>query len=271
MEGESERGDALRRHNVHVIGRAEAPATLVFVHGFGTDQRAWEAIVPTFADDYRIVLLDNAGAGGADPAAFQQSRYLNLHGYASDLLEVCAALDVHDAILVGHSVGAMIGVLAALAEPQRFARLVLIGASPRYLDDGAYRGGFSEDDLNGLYTAIDADYEGWADAFAPLAMGNPSQPALAEHFAAALKAVPQDHAYTTLCAIFQSDHRAEVARLTQPVLIVQSRDDVAVPQAVAEYLAAHIPDSRLVTIDASGHLPHLSAPGAVVAAIRPFL
>ena len=243
---------------------------MVFVHGFGTDQTAWRDVVPAFCSDYRILLLDNAGAGRSAPEAFVQHRYLALRTYAADLAEVCAAAGVQDAVLVGHSVGAMICTLAANEHPTLAAKLVLVGASPRYLDEPGYRGGFSEQDLQAIYGAVAAGYDEWADHYARAAM-DPGRPELAQHFASTLKQVPADHALTVLCSIFQSDLRTELRHVKLPTLIVQARNDVAVPLEVAEYLHRSIPGSTLRVIEAAGHLPHVSAPTVVVAAMAEFL
>lgn len=263
--------DPLARNHVTVTGNVGADRSMVFVHGLGTDQTVWRHVWPAFADAYRIVLLDNVGAGQSDPSAFVQTRYLNLHGYVRDVVEVWTALGIEQAVVVGHSVGAMISALASLAAPGRCARLVMLNASPRYLDDREYRGGFTRKDLDGIYSAVSRSLAAWADAFAPAVMANADRPHFARDFAESLKQVPASHALTILCSIFQSDHRADVARIAVPTLIVQAREDPAVPQAVADYLHAHIRGSRLVTVDATGHLPHVVAPEAVIRAIREFL
>ncbi len=262
---------AVERNNVTITGNRHAERTLLFVHGFGTDQTAWQMIVPAFATDHRIVLLDNMGSGGSDQRQFFQHDYLNLNGYVRDLLAVCDELELREAVLVGHSVGAMIGVLAAIERPRHFARLALIGASPRYLDDAHYRGGFTEEDLSALYRNVTLQYTEWADQFAAAAMGNPERPQLAAHFASTIKTMKTSHALTALCAIFQSDHRQDIARLQLPTLLIQSREDVAVPMEVAEYMHRHIAGSRLQIIGATGHLPHISAPDEVIAALRTFI
>lgn len=263
--------DPLARNNVTLAGADGAPATMVFVHGFGTDQGAWAQVAAAFADDYREVLLDNIGAGHSDPAAFVQSRYLELPAYARDLIEVCDAAGVSETILVGHSVGGMIGLIAAVERPELFSRLVLIGASPCYRNGEGYHGGFTREDIDATYSAAMDDFEGWAEQFAPLMMGNAERPSLGRYFAASLKAVRRDRALTTLYAIFHSDHRDLVTRVTQPTLVMQSRNDAAVPREVADYLHAHLPHSELNVIDADGHLRHISAPDAVIASMRAFL
>lgn len=263
-------GDPLARNNVHVLGNAGAPGTLVFVHGFGTDQRAWREVAAAFADRHRIVLLDNAGAGGAAPDAFVQHRYLGLEQYALDLAEVCDALRLRAVTVVGHSIGAMIGVLLANRRPELVARLVLLAATPHYLNDGDYRGGLERRDVDDIYSAVTRNYTEWACNFAPLMVG-PAAPELARDFAATLTDIPADRAFTVLCSILQSDHRAAMAAIRQPTLIVQTRDDALVPLSIAEWLRRTIPDARLEVIDAFGHVPHLTAPAAVIAALRPFV
>ncbi|MEH0166230.1 alpha/beta fold hydrolase [Roseateles microcysteis] len=261
----------LERHQVRIIGRLDAPDTLVFVHGFGTSQQAWQAVAQAFESSHRLVLLNNAGCGAGAGLGAQRHRYLNLRAYAEDLVAIGAALDLQGATLIGHSAGAMICALAALRQPALARRLVLIGASPRYLDAPGYVGGFSDADLNALYRAVTLNYEQWAEAFAPVMMGNPDRPALALRLADSIKSIPPEDALTTLCAIFQSDHRADLAQLRQPTLLIQAHEDAAVPLSVAEYMLDKIPHARLALIEAAGHLPHVSAPQQVVEAIADFL
>ena len=260
---------ALHRNHVCIVGDTQAAQTLVFVHGFGTDQSTWDKIVPAFSGSHRIVLLDNVGAGQSDPGAFVQHRYLSLPPYADDLLEVCAALELRDAVVIGHSAGGMIAALSAMDRPEHFAQLVLIGASPCYLDSAdGYVGGFSQDTLQQTYRAVMSNFMGWIQDFSPIAVNAPDQPEIAEHFAATLRRIPPEHALTVLCSILQSDHRADLARLRTPTLVIQSSEDFFVPQAVAEYLHRHIAHSQLAQIEARGHFPHLTAPAQVIEAIR---
>lgn len=263
--------DPLAKNNVVVTGSASAAQAIVFLHGFGTDQTAWREVVPAFADSHRVVLLDSVGAGRSAPEAYVQHRYLNLRAYAADLVDVCDALGLRDAIFVGHSVGAITGVLAAGLRPEHWSRLVLLGSSPRYLDDVGYRGGFTKSDVDAIYADVLRSHEVWAERFAQQAMGNPDRPELASSFARALQKLPASHVLTALCAIFQSDHRADLVRVRQPTLVLQTRDDIAVPLEVAEYLARTLPDATLRVIEASGHFPHVSAPTAVVREIAAFI
>jgi len=263
--------DPLRRHHVTIEGDPRAPRTMVFAHGFGSDQTVWEPVAAAFRADFRIVRYDHAGAGRSDPAAFVQYRYLKLDAYAQDLIDVCAALELENAVFVGHSMGAMVGVLAATRRPTLFDRLVLIGASPRYLDDDGYRGGFSPQDLESVYRAMHDNFSRWADGFAPVMIGTDKPREQVDHFAECMKSIPPDRALTVAYAVFQSDHRADLARLDRPALLLQTREDRAVPMEVAHYLNEHLCGSRLAVVDTAGHLPHVTDPGAVIAAIREFV
>jgi sigma-B regulation protein RsbQ len=255
----------LQRNNVSVLGDGEQ--TLVFAHGFGSDQTAWRHQVAEFQSRYRIVLFDHVGAGKSNFNAYSPRRYSNLYSYAEDLLDLCAALKLNQCVLVGHSVSGMVSLLAALVEPQRFSQLIFVSASPRYLNDVGYTGGFEQADLNALYEAMSSNYHAWASGFAPIAMQNPDRPELATEFASTLSAIRPDIAQAVARVIFQSDHRQELPKLTVPTSILQSSDDIAVPMAVGQYMAAKIPKSQYIPINATGHLPHLSAPDTVSRAI----
>ena len=255
----------LRRNNVNVLGDGEK--TLIFAHGFGSDQTAWRHQITAFQSHYRIVLFDHVGAGKSNFNAYSPHRYSSLYSYAEDLLDLCAALKLDQCVLVGHSVSGMVSLLASLVEPQRFSRLIFISASPRYLNDVGYMGGFEQADLDALYQAMSSNYYAWASGFAPIAMQNPDKPELATEFASTLSEIRPDIAQAVARVIFQSDHRADLPKLTVPTFILQSSNDIAVPMQVGQYMAARIPKSQYIPIDATGHLPHLSAPDTVSRAI----
>ncbi len=251
----------LERNNVKILGNGDR--TLVFAHGFGSAQSAWRHQVAAFEPNFRIVLFDHVGAGESDFTAYSPRRYSSLYSYAEDLLDLCAELKLTECILVGHSVSGMVSLLAALVEPQLFSQLIFVGASPRYLNDRGYVGGFDQSDLDALYAAMSSNYYAWASGFAPLAMGNPDKPELAQEFAKTLAAIRPDIAQAVARVIFESDHRQELPRLQVPTLILQSSNDIAVPLEVGKYMADKISQSQLINIDAQGHLPHLSAPDVV--------
>jgi sigma-B regulation protein RsbQ len=262
--------EVLARNNVTVQGPPDAPPML-FAHGFGCDQHMWRHVAPAFAADHRVVLFDHVGAGGADPAAWDPKRYASLDGYATDVLEICAALDLTGVVFVGHSVSAMIGVLAAGREPDRFAKLVLVGPSPRYVDDEGYRGGFSREDIEGLLESLDSNFLGWSSAMAPVIVGNPDRPELGEELTNSFCRTDPEIARHFARVTFLSDNRADLAGVRAPALVLQCADDVIAPAAVGEYVHAQLPGSTLVRMQATGHCPNLSAPDETIAAIRAFL
>lgn len=262
--------DVLARTNVTVSGRPDAPPML-FAHGFGCDQSMWRLVTPAFAEDHRIVLFDHVGAGGSDLSTFDPDRYGSLHGYARDVLEICEALDLRDVVFVGHSVSAMIGVLAAAEQPERFARLVLVGPSPCYIDDEGYTGGFSREDVEELLGSLDSNYLGWSSAMAPVIMGNPERPELGKELTSSFCRTDPAIARHFARVTFLSDNRADLARVRTPTLVLQCSSDAIAPQAVGEYVHAHLPGSTFVLLRATGHCPNLSAPEETAAAIRAFL
>lgn len=255
----------IQRNNIQRLGEGEK--TIIFAHGFGSDQTAWRHQVAAFSAKYQIVLFDHVGAGKSDFSAYSPRRYSSLYSYAEDLLDLCAQLKLTNAILVGHSVSGMISLLAALVEPHCFSKLIFLDASPRYLNDVGYHGGFEQSDLDRLYKAMSTNYYAWAIGFAPIAMATVDKPELAQEFANTLSAIRPDIAQAVARVIFQSDHRLELPRLTVPTFILQASNDVAVPPEVGQYMADKIPESTLINIPAQGHLPHISAPSVVNQAI----
>ncbi len=259
----------LQRNNVKVLGRGHQP--MVFAHGYGCDQNMWRYITPAFADRYRIVLFDHVGHGRSDASAFDRTRYGTLQGYADDVLAICRELDLRDVVFVGHSVSAMIGILAALREPDRFSRLVLIGPSPCYIDDGDYVGGFKREDIEGLLDFLDSNHLGWSSTMAPVIMGNPDRPELGEELAGSFCRTDPDIAKHFARVTFLSDNRSDLPKLQVPALILQCSQDAIAPEPVGRFVHRSLPGSRFVQMRATGHCPNLSAPDETVAAIEAFL
>ncbi|MCR3754324.1 alpha/beta fold hydrolase [Lentzea californiensis] len=262
--------DVTTRNNVTVLGRADGPA-VVLAHGFGCDQNLWRLIVPALAERYRVVLFDHIGSGRSDASAWSAERYSTLDGYAEDVLEICSALDLRDVVLVGHSVSAMIAVLAANSEPDRFAKLVLLTPSPCYVDDGDYRGGFSRDDIDELLESLDSNYLGWSATMAPVIMGNPDRPELGGELTDSFCRTDPVIARVFARATFLSDNRADLPKVAVPTLVIQTAQDAIASQEVGRFVHEQIAGSELVTLDATGHCPQLSAPEATAAAILEFV
>ena len=256
--------------NVRTSGRPDGQPIL-FVHGFGCDQHMWRLVAPAFEADHRVVTFDLVGAGGSDPAAWDPDRYVSLDAYAEDILTVVRGLDLDDVVVVGHSVSAMSAVLAAVAEPERFAGLVLVGPSPRYIDDEGYRGGFSETDIEELLSSLASNYLGWSAAMAPVIMGNPEQPTLGAELTESFCRMDPDVARQFARVTFLSDCREVLPSVRTPTLVLQCSQDVIAPVEVGQYVADAIPGGRMVLLDATGHCPHLSAPSDTITAILDFL
>ncbi|MFJ9733256.1 alpha/beta fold hydrolase [Streptomyces sp. NPDC101171] len=262
--------DIRRRNNVTVAGPAAAPA-LVLAHGFGCDQNMWRLVAPALAERYRVLLFDYVGSGGSDLSAWSEARYSTLDGYARDVVEVCEHLDLDRAVFVGHSVSAMAGVLAARAAPERIGALVMVGPSPRYIDDEGYRGGFDAEDIDELLASLESNYLGWSSAMAPVIMGNPERPELGQELTNSFCATDPDIARVFARTTFLSDSRDDLKSVAVPTLVLECAEDAIAPREVGAYVHAAIPGSRLVTLDATGHCPQLSAPEATTAAILDFL
>jgi sigma-B regulation protein RsbQ len=260
----------IQRNAVTVTGRPNGQP-IMFAHGYGCDQNMWRFVAPEFLDTHSVVLFDHVGAGRSDLSAYDDERYADLDGYASDVLEIVHELDLHDVVFVGHSVSAMIGVLAAIREPDRFAKLVLVGPSPCYIDDGEYVGGFAKSDIEEMLESLDSNYLGWSSAMAPMIMGNPGRPELGAELTSSFCATDPEIAKKFARVTFLSDNRDDLAKLRTPALILQCTDDVIAPAVVGDYVHDHLAGSTLVAMNATGHCPNLSAPAETVAAIKAFL
>ena len=264
--------DVLARNNVAVSGQAGSLA-LVFAHGFGCDQHVWRWVAPAFVDDFRVVVYDQVGSGRSDISAYDPRRYSTLHGYAQDLLQICTQLNISKMVFVGHSVGAIIGMLAAVERPDLFSRVIMVAPSPRYIDDEAdgYVGGFNHSVLETLLDTMDVNYLSWSAAVAPVIMGSKNRPELAAELTNSFCNTDPGIARHFARVTFLSDNRADLARVRTPSLVLQCTDDAIAPDPVGVYMTDRLPNSRLVRLSATGHCPNLSAPGETAAAILTYL
>lgn len=258
-----------KRHNIRVTGRGTR--TLLFVNGFGCDQSIWRYVTPALSEHFRLVLFDHVGSGLSDVAAYDPAKYASLDGYAQDVLDICRELELHDVTLIGHSVGAMIGMLAAIREPALFQQLLMLCPSPCYLNEAGYQGGFERADIEAMLAFMDHDFVGWADSFAPFIMGNPERPTLAAELAHSFcqndPAIARQFARVT----FLSDNRPDVADLKTPCLLLQCARDLIAPLEVGAYLQACLPQATLITLPVAGHCPHVSAPAETLDALEAFM
>ncbi|QIG49419.1 alpha/beta hydrolase [Nordella sp. HKS 07] len=260
---------ACSQHNVHMSGTGQK--AIMFAHGFGCDQNMWRMVAPAFERDFRTVLFDYVGAGGADLSAYDPTKYASLSGYAEDVVAIARELDLRGAVFVGHSVSAMIGILASLKSPEIFERLVLVGPSPRYVDDGDYVGGFSAAQIAELLEFLGENHMGWAAAMAPAIMANPERPELGEELTTSFCRMQPEIAKAFAAVTFNSDNRPDLPKVKTRTLVLQCSQDVIAPQQVGEYVQRNIPGSELRYLKATGHCPNLSAPEEVIAAIRGFI
>lgn len=261
--------DIIKRNNVKVVGKGTQP--MLLAHGFGCDQNMWRFVVPAFEDDYKIVLFDYVGSGKSDLSAYDAEKYSKLDGYADDVLDIVHELDLHDVIFVGHSVSSMVGVLAARREPDRFERLIMIGPSPRYVNDPPYVGGFERSDIQGLLETMEKNYIGWANFLGPVVMQNPDRPELTAELTESFCSTDPVIARRFAEATFLADNRADLAGLQVPALILQCSDDLIAPRSVGDFVHRSLPQSTLQQMKATGHCPHLSHPEETIRLMREYL
>lgn len=258
------------RHAIRESGRAGGQPML-FAHGFGCDQSMWRFVAPAFEETHRVVVFDHMGAGNSDLEAYSPERYSSLSGYADDVVQICRDLGLEDVVFVGHSVSAMIGVLASVEAPELFDRLVLIGPSPRYINDSDYVGGFARSDIEGLLDSLRSNYLGWSATMAPVIMGNEDRPELAAELTHSFCRTDPDMADRFARVTFLSDNRDDLSLVTCPCLVLQCADDPIAPTEVGEFVHQRLQDSTLVQMKATGHCPNLSAPEETIELVSGFL
>lgn len=269
-KGEGMLKDKVMQRN-HVTIRGAGERTIVFGHGLGCDQTVWERVAPAFESGWRVVLFDHVGSGRSDRSQYRPSDYDSLDGYARDVIEIADALDLRDAVFVGHSVSAMIGALASIGRPGAIGTLIMIGPSPRYLNAPEYRGGYDREDIEELLAMMERNYKEWAKYMAPASMKNMDRPFLAEELEERLVSNDPDIMRQFAEVTFLSDVRDRLSQVTVPTLVLQAQEDSVAPAEVGEFVHKQIAGSTLRMLAAKGHNPHISEPEETIREIRRYL
>jgi sigma-B regulation protein RsbQ len=259
----------IKKHNITIHGSASK--SMFFVHGYGCDQNMWRYITPQFKEDYKIILIDLVGSGKSEELAYNCEKYSSLEGYADDIIEICDALNLQDVCLVGHSVSAMIGLLAAVKKPSLFEKLIMIGPSPRYINDDNYIGGFSQGDIDELLETLESNYLGWSSAMASVIMDNADRPELAAELEVSFCQNNPKIAKHFAEVTFSGDNRDDLKKLTTDTLIIQAETDAIASLEVGKFVHNNIINSKFVALKTSGHCPHISAPELTIAAMKQYL
>ncbi|HWK22069.1 MAG TPA: alpha/beta hydrolase [Ureibacillus sp.] len=263
--------EIIKRNNVHISGKGKK--VIIFAPGFGCDQTVWKDVSPAFEEEYKVVLFDYIGIGKSDLSAFEPNKYSKLSGYVQDVLDICAALNLREAIFVGHSVSCMVGVLASIQKPEYFSHLIMIAPSPCYLNDPPeYYGGFDREDLESLLELMEKNYIGWASAFTyKLLNNNVAQADVSKELEDRFCSTDPFIINTFAKACFFTDSRSEIAKVSLPSLILQCSEDIIAPKDVGEYLYRNMPNSKLTYMNAIGHCPHMSEPEETIQSIKYYL
>lgn len=262
--------NTIKRNNINISGKGKK--AIIFAPGFGCDQTVWKDVSPAFEEEYQVILFDYVGIGSSDLSAFDPVKYSKLSGYVQDVLDVCAALDLKEAIFVGHSVSSMIGLLASISKPNYFSHLIMIGPSPCYLNDPpGYYGGFEKEDLVNLIDMMEKNYIGWANSFSITLLNNIERAEVAKNLENRFCSTDPLIATTFAKACFFTDNRRDIVKVKVPSLILQCTDDIIAPKVVGEYLKMNMPNSRITYMNAIGHCPHMSDPEETIQSIKNYL
>jgi len=259
----------IKRNNVTVHG--EGTQVMLMAHGYGCNQHMWRFITPAFSSKYKIVLFDHVGAGKSDISAYDYNKYASLQGYADDIIEICESLNLKNVILMGHSVAAMMGLLAVNKAPHLIDALIMVCPSPLYINDETYYGGFKEEDINELLESLDSNYLGWTSHITPVIMGNADKPELSEELANSFCQTDPEIAKHFANVTFLGDNRKDLPNLKTRTLILQCTSDVIAPESVGKYVHEQVQNSTIFLMEATGHCPHMSAPEETVELVTKFL
>ncbi|CAA7408837.1 unnamed protein product [Spirodela intermedia] len=256
--------------NAKIVGSGET--TIVLAHGYGADQSIWEYVLPELTKRCRVVVFDwNFGAAVDRHGSRETSKQSIFEAFSEDLVSLMDSMGLKNVVFLGHSMSGMVGCIASIKRPDLFRRLILLGASPRYLNSEDYEGGFERPHVEALFTSIESNFQTWARAFVGLVVGQ-DHPSEAAKFCKSLLRMGSDVALAMARVIFLSDLREVLHSVAVPCTVVNGTRDVVVPTSVSSYIQTRIKsEAALELLDFNGHFPQLTAHKALVNAIERLL
>lgn len=230
----------------------------MFSNSLGSDFRIWEEVVPTFLDQFQVILYDKRGHGLSDMPPPPYS----MDDHANDLLALLDALGVQEAAVVGLSVGGMIAQRLAVKAPERVRALILCGTAakigtPEMWEEriGAIEAAgieaIAERILERWFTASfrkrrGVDYAGWRN----MLVRTPAQ------------------GYAGTCAsIRDADLTLDAARIRVPTLCVVGEEDGSTPPDLVRETAELISDARFEVLENAAHIACVEQPAALAKVI----
>ncbi|KAF9680511.1 hypothetical protein SADUNF_Sadunf06G0129000 [Salix dunnii] len=244
--------------NAKVTGSGDE--AIILAHGFGGDQSVWDKILPYLAKHCRVLVFDWIFSGAVqDPSLFDPVKYSSYDAFANDLISLIDELNLKSSVFVGHSMSGMIGCIASIKRPDLFKRLILVGASPRYINADGYEGGFNNAEIEDIISNMESNFYNWAQAFAS-AVVDAKDPPSVDMFSKCLLRMRPEFAVPVAKTVFYSDERDILEKVMTPCIIVQTTRDIVVPNSVAYYMQEKIKGKSTVEIiETDGHFPHLTA------------
>jgi pimeloyl-[acyl-carrier protein] methyl ester esterase len=257
----------------HVTEAGEGPP-LILLHGWSAHSGFFLPQMELMQLGRRIIVPDLPGHGrDRRPHA-----NLGITDLADALENFLTTRDLHDVALLGWSMGAMVAFdYIARRSANRIASLVVVDMSARIVNDEHWKLGLASGlDARGAEIAADAmarDWPRYARRIAPSLFARelaPDHKLLA--FAHANIANNDGDTLASLWrSLAQADHRATLASIRKPCLVIAGEQSRLYRPAVTQWMASRIPGSHHVTIPAAGHTPHMEQPAAFNAAIAEFL
>ena len=248
--------------SLQITSRGHGP-DLALVHGWGLGPGVWNGVADALATDCRVHLVSLPGyAGTLDEGA----------DFAATTDALAAALP-DGTCCCGWSLGGMLALAAAARHPGRFSRLVLVGSTARFVQDGAWPAAQPPELLDTFRHAIAGDARTTLTRFVMLFNQGDTK---ARSVARALTPLLADGLPATatllrgLGWLADADLRDLLAGLTLPTLLLHGDQDPLMPYAAAETLAARIPGARLERFAGCAHAPFISTPERFVDVLRSF-
>jgi pimeloyl-ACP methyl ester carboxylesterase len=230
-----------------------AAPTIVLIHGAGGSHLLWPAELRRLPEA-TVFALDLPGHGrSAAPAC------TTIEGYVAALIDFLDATETDRAVLAGHSMGGGIALLSALTYSERVAGLVLIGTGARLRVAPAV--------LEGIKT----DFEGTLDLITHFAWAESTPKTLAQRGRQTMAETSPDVILGDFLACDAFDLMERLNEISAPALVIAATADHLTPHKYGAYLAEHLLNAQLVTLEASGHMMALEQPVEVAEAVSAFI
>lgn len=242
---------------------------VIFIHGWGVDKRIWRQQSKYFSDYYKVVTVDLPGHGKSG------WENITLGEMADDLAHCLNELGIHQATVIGSSLGGLMALKLYEVAPTLVQRMIFVGSMPKFAQSEGYPHGLDVGKMRKLSGQVTTDYPSIVNVFFRSLFTKEERQSRRfkwlQKFRQTDEAPIKQALLDYLDILEHEDLRAVLKEVKIPIQFINGREDEICTRDTVEFLRSLQPFARYDFFERCGHFPFLSKPYEFNALVEEFL